>query len=518
LEISLRTAFLRKVPLLGDRYFRSRLTSDMAERSHATHRIRHLPDVARQFLVAVFKLLAMAGGLTWLQPHAWPIVLAVVAVAILPPILTQSMLSERDLRVKSHGAGLTRFYLDAMLGLLPIRAHSGARSILSEQEKMLGDWAASSLDLQKIVATLEALQLTAMFGLVALLLMAHPLQTGDIGRVLLIIYWALNLPTLGQEIAALARQYPGYRNLTLRILEPLGAAEEEQRPPASAENVANACSTAPALQFRGVSVKTAGHTILEGINLQIEAGAHVAIVGSSGAGKSSLVGLLLGCLKTASGEILVDGQTLDCNALRKSTAWVDPAVQLWNRSLFANIRYGSEASSSSIGDVVNAASLRSLLETLPEGLQTSLGESGALVSGGEGQRVRLARAMLRPGVRLVILDEPFRGLDRDKRRELLLRARKLWTGCTLLCITHDIAETEHFDRVLVVEGGMIVEDGAPRELRHQAASRYGQLLACERQVRSQLWFGRIWRRVQVQNGRAVESINNAANSEAEEVA
>ena len=81
------------------------------------------------------------------------------------------------------------------------------------------------------------------------------------------------------------------------------------------------------------------------------------------------------------------------------------------------------AASPPLDQVLDAADLRDLLEKLPDGLQTQLGEGGALVSGGEGQRVRLGRGLLRPGARLVILDEPFRGLDRERRRELLARTR-----------------------------------------------------------------------------------------------
>ena len=83
-------------------------------------------------------------------------------------------------------------------------------------------------------------------------------------------------------------------------------------------------------------------------------------------------------------------------------------------------------------EVIAAADLRDVLERLPDGLQTLVGESGALLSGGEGQRVRLGRALKRKQARLVILDEPFRGLDRHTRHELLLRARSHWRGSTLL--------------------------------------------------------------------------------------
>lgn len=258
-----------------------------------------------------------------------------------------------------------------------------------------------------------------------------------------------------------------------------------------------------------------GHTILPDLTLQIAPGEHVAIVGPSGAGKSSLVGLLLGWQRPASGQLLVDGAPLDGSrllALRRMTAWVDPAVQLWNRPLFANLTYGAQSSSAGVARlgaeapaldmtaVLDGADLYDVLEKLPAGLQTPLGESGGLVSGGEGQRVRLGRALLRSGVRLAILDEPFRGLDRAKRHQLLRNARAHWQGATLLCVTHDISATQDFTRVLVLEEGQIVEDGAPATLLAQPQSRYQALLTAEATVRQSLWAGRDWRRLWLADG------------------
>jgi len=238
-----------------------------------------------------------------------------------------------------------------------------------------------------------------------------------------------------------------------------------------------------AIVLDGVSVRVAGHTVLADLDLAIHAGSHIAIVGPSGAGKSSLVGLLLGWYRAATGRILVDGVPLDSGCLaqlRQETAWVDPAVQLWNCSLLDNLRYGARGEGSPpLASVIAQADLRSVLERLPDGLQTPLGEGGGLVSGGEGQRVRFGRALLRPGVRLVILDEPFRGLDRERRRELLARARRLWRHATLLCITHDVGATQTFDCVLVVEGGRIVERGAPADLAAQPEARYRTMLGLQ---------------------------------------
>jgi ATP-binding cassette subfamily B protein len=264
--------------------------------------------------------------------------------------------------------------------------------------------------------------------------------------------------------------------------------------------------------MEGVSIRAAGHTILDRIDLNIGAGTHVAIVGPSGAGKSSLVGILLGWHRPASGRIRVDGWPLDgkrLERLRRDTVWVDPSVQLWNRALLDNLLYGVHAAASTpLNQVLDAADLRDLLEKLPDGLQTRLGEGGALVSGGEGQRVRLGRGLLRPGARLVILDEPFRGLDRERRRELLARTRRWWCASTLLCVTHDVGETRRFDRVLVVEEGQIVEDGAPADLAARPGSRYRVLLEVEREVREGLWSSGVWRRLQLKGGLLVETSRN----------
>jgi ATP-binding cassette subfamily B protein len=109
--------------------------------------------------------------------------------------------------------------------------------------------------------------------------------------------------------------------------------------------------------------------------------------------------------------------------------------------------------------------------------------------------------MLRGSARLVLLDEPFRGLDRQRRRELMACARKLWAPATILCITHDVGETLPFDRVLVIDEGRVVEDGAPGELAADKDSRYARLLAAERSLREGLWTSSVWRRLRVEGGR-----------------
>jgi ABC-type bacteriocin/lantibiotic exporter with double-glycine peptidase domain len=513
LETRLRVAFLTKIPKLTDRYFHSRPTSDMAHRCHAIHPLRQLPAMGGRLIRSATDMLVTASGLIWIDPKSWPVVLLAVALSVALPWGTQRAMVEADLRVRSFDGSLTRFYLDALLGLFAVRTHGAERAVRTEHSSMLMDWMRAAYDRLRMSVVVDAVEAIVGFALAVWLTFDYLHRTPEPAAVLLLLYWALNVPQLGADLAGAVRTYPAIRNLMLRLLEPLGALEEKDEP-GSVEDLDESTGTfrfsrvsgGAHLAFRGVSVRASGRTILEPFDLTIPAGQHVGIVGPSGAGKSSFVGLLLGWHRPAEGMIYVDQGPLRGERLlrlRTETAWVDPAVQLWNRSMLANLEYGSTGESR-VGKVLEEADLIGLLERLPDGLQTDLGEGGALVSGGEGQRVRLGRAMMRPESRLVILDEPFRGLDRERRRALLKRARELWKEATVLCVTHDVGETQEFDRVLVIEDGRIQEDGPPAKLMAKEGGRYRALLAAEDDVRKKLWLGSAWRRVRVRSGRVVE--------------
>jgi ATP-binding cassette subfamily B protein len=505
LEARLRLKFLEKIPRLTDRYFQSRPISDMGERCHNVHMLRQGPELAAAFLRSVLGMAMTVAAIGWLYPESLGAAAAVAAIAIGIPLLGQPALAERDLKVRSHSGALTRYYLDALLGLTAIRAHAAEQAIRGEQVTLLGEWARAGFALQRTAVTIEGLQFTLSLAASVWLVWTRLAHGGDPGSMLLLIYWVLNLPVMGEEAAQAVWQYPMQRNTALRLLEPLGAPEEAEAARGAA------VARAPHIRLDGVTVRAAGITILENVSVEIASGEHLAIVGSSGAGKSSLVGLLLGWHRAAAGSVTVDGRPIEVESLRPHTAWVDPQVQLWNKSLFDNLRYGAGESAAGIDEVLDAAELRSVLRRLPDGLQTALGEGGGLVSGGEGQRVRLGRAMMRREVRLVILDEPARGLDRGRRRVMIERARERWRGATLLCITHDVEDTAGFERVLVVERGGIVEDGSPAELAEMAGSRYRTLLDAEDAVRRGLWAAASWRRLWVEGGKVEEKGAGAAS-------
>ena len=504
LENRFRLRFLAKLPRLEDRYFQSRLVSDMAQRAHSVHLLRQLPTLGAQLLRVTFTLAATLGGIAWLYPSSFPLAAACAAIAIAIPVIAQPRLVERDLRQREHTGALTRFYLDALLGLGVIRAHGGQRALRKEQEKLLSQWAEAGVRLQRAVVQAEALQLTAATLLVALFIWQRLAAGGDVAGMLLLVYWALSIPALGQELASALWQYPALRNTTLRLVEPLGSPEEQRSiVPIPSREV----RTGVGFVIENVTVMAGGHVILDDVSLTVAPGEHIGIVGLSGAGKSSLAGLLLGWHKPAQGSVRIDGAPLDAertDRLRLETAWVDPQVHLWNRSLIGNLLYGNEGRQEDFEPMLDASGLRDVLERLPDGFETVLGEGGGLVSGGQGQRVRVGRAMLRAGIRLAILDEPARGLEASRRHRLMEAVRKRWSHATLLAITHDVAETKAFDRVLVIEGGKILEDGPPGDLYANAASRYRALCDAELEVREGLWQGARWRRLRMDSGSLTE--------------
>jgi len=510
LETRLRVAFLEKIPRLGDKYFRSRLTSDMMQRAHDLRQLRMLPNLGFNMLRTLFQLILTTIGVIWLDPLSAPLAIVGTIFFTTLTFLTRPLLEERDQRFRTHIGALSRFYLDALLGLVPAKTHAAERSFRRQHETHMYEWFRTGREYFNVSMMIQSVGTLLYTAFSVLIVVNYVSQGGEPNEILLLFYWTLTLPTLGQSLALQIQQYPMMRNRVLRVLEPLAAPDEEDiwfhhGDSQEEESPVAVPSEQISIRMEHVWVQAGGNTILEDVNLEIRPGEHIAVVGPSGAGKSSLVGLLLGWHRPAKGQIFIDGQILDgkrIQSLRREIAWVDPAVQIWNRSLYENIQYGmkEDDKTASIGSIIQEADLYGVLDLLPDGMKTKLGEDGGLVSGGEGQRVRLGRAFYRHGVRLIILDEPFRGLDRERRRQLLQQALKQWESETMIFITHDVGETLPFDRVLVIENKRLIEDGVPKDLAAQPDSRYRAFLEAEDEVRIKIWESADWRRLILQDG------------------
>ncbi|MGH8172265.1 MAG: lipid A export permease/ATP-binding protein MsbA [Rhodanobacteraceae bacterium] len=224
------------------------------------------------------------------------------------------------------------------------------------------------------------------------------------------------------------------------------------------------------LELRGVELRYSGQAnpALNGVDLFCAAGTVTALVGPSGGGKSSLVSLLPRFYEPTAGELRLDGRPLDdyrIDSLREQFAWVGQKVVLFNDTIARNIAYGalSGASRAQIEDAARAANAMEFIERLPNGLDSHVGEGGALLSGGQRQRIAIARALLKDAP-ILILDEATSALDSQSERLIQNALKRLMHARTVLVIAHRLSTVEHADQIVVLDDGRIVEQGTHVEL------------------------------------------------------
>ncbi len=221
---------------------------------------------------------------------------------------------------------------------------------------------------------------------------------------------------------------------------------------------------------------------LENINLTIQRGQHIALVGETGAGKSTLVNLLLGFIQPTSGKIITQQSGLDTPdkhglldyqlritgyELRNNIAWVPQRPHLFHDTIAANIRLGKpDASDEEVIAAAQAAHLHEFIQALPQGYDSIIGEGGARLSGGEAQRLAIARAFLKDAP-ILILDESTSSLDPETESLLEDSTRRLMQGRTVITIAHRLNTIFQADQIIVLAAGKIVETGTHNELLEQ---------------------------------------------------
>jgi ABC-type multidrug transport system fused ATPase/permease subunit len=236
------------------------------------------------------------------------------------------------------------------------------------------------------------------------------------------------------------------------------------------------------IEFDDVSFRYKGaeKDALCNFNLTIEPGQKVALVGASGAGKSTVSSLLLGLYAPTAGEIRIDGvaqSELDMRWLRQKTALVMQESILLSGSVQDNIRFGrADASDEEVREAARQAHAEEFIEKMPEGFETVVGERGAMLSGGQRQRLSIARALLRDPA-ILILDEPTSALDYESESLIQDALDVLTQGRTVVTIAHRLSTIRNCDRVLVLQDGQIIEQGTFSELWEQEGAFHKMMLA-----------------------------------------
>jgi len=236
-----------------------------------------------------------------------------------------------------------------------------------------------------------------------------------------------------------------------------------------------------AIAFNNISFRYPGGVgVFEKFSLRIQPGQRVGLVGQSGGGKSSLFALLQRFYDVQQGIITIDGQDIarvTQQSLREAISVVPQDISLFQRSILENIRYGRP---NATDDEVLRAAIAArcdFVESLPEGLQTMVGDRGVKLSGGQRQRIAIARAFLKDAP-ILLLDEATAALDSESEEAIREALARLMSGRTVIAIAHRLATLRHFDRVIVLKAGKIIEDGPPDRLM-QDQGPYRELVTQE---------------------------------------
>jgi len=481
-KLAVRDRLMRHLQSVGLTWQRSMQAGDIVNsvtdgvESLEAYYGRYLPQTALAVLVPV-AMLAVVAPIDWVSG----LILLVTAPLIPVFMILIGKGAERlNQRQWQRMALLSGHFLDALQGLGTIKIFNLGRREARLIERLSDDYRRSTMAVLRI-AFLSSLVLEF-------------LATVSIAMVAVLIGFRLLWGELGFQAGFLVLLLAPEFYLPLRNLGAVYHARMEAI--GAAERIVEILE-APVIDWRGTRRDVLGagvpsiaaerlsyaypdgHTALRGLDLHIAPGETVALVGPSGAGKSTLALMLLGLLRPDGGAVSVNAVPLDeidIGAWRDAVAWVPQQPRLFFGSVRDNLCLGrADADDERLWRGLDLAQARAFVESLPHGLDTAIGERGVRLSGGEAQRLAIARALVKDAP-FAVVDEVSAHLDADNEQRLVQALRALGRRRSLLVIAHRLATVRHADRIVVLDGGRIREQGAHATLMN-AGGLYARLVA-----------------------------------------
>ncbi len=397
------------------------------------------------------------------------------------PLLTRRLGKKPGRRLVEAESELRRLAVDGTQGLSELLVYGAADA----HARRLDDASRGLIEQQQAMSRIEGLSLAgvmlcAQLALFGVLWIGVPLVQSDVLPPQQLAMLALFSLAAFEAVAPLPLAFQHIeRTLTAarRLFAVVDAKPEVTDPPTP--------SPVPAhngLELRGLVFAYPGaeRPALDGLDLDLPEGGRVAIVGTTGSGKTTLFNLLLRFWAPVAGDIRLGGEPLSAfrgEDLRRHMTLVSQHTHLFDASIRENLLIAApDAPQAKLEQACRTAQIHDFIAALPDGYETWAGETGVRLSGGQARRIAIARALLRDAP-ILLLDEPTEGLDAATERALMDALKVLMAGRTVLMITHRAATLADMDRILVLRQGRIVEQGTHRELL--AAEHYPRLLGLD---------------------------------------
>jgi len=399
--------------------------------------------------------------------------LTLTALALAPLMVAASFLMGKPLRaaarLKREVESRIQSHIQQTLTGIPVVQAFGQEERESSRFAHFADTAIRTQQRSALLGSFNSLSsglVTTLGSGVILWLSAKSVLAGTLTLGGILVFLAY-LNSLQAQMKVFAGLYPALQGLsasTNRVLEIVDAAPEIVETPDAVE----LASVRGDVRFEHVvSGYEAGRAVLKDISFETKSGEAIAIVGATGAGKTTLVNIIPRFLDVWEGRVLIDGRDVRevrLASLRRNIGIVPQESFLFPLSVADNIAFGRpEATRAEIETAARAANAHDFITHLPEGYDTILGERGATLSGGERQRLALARAFLRDAP-ILILDEPTSALDSETERSIFEALQRLARGRTTFIIAHRLSTARQADRILVLRDGAIIETGTHEEL------------------------------------------------------